>query len=89
MMFTTAYALESKWNEGNLKHERFNKLLKEARAELNHAKRREMYVEMQKIVRDDGGHVIPIFTDFVDAANSNVKFDNLSGHYELDGARCP
>ena len=88
MMFTTTYASESKWNDSNFKHERFNKLLKEARAELNNAKRREMYVEMQKIIRDDGGSVIPIFTDFVDAANSNVKFDNLSGHYELDGARC-
>ena len=63
-------------------------LLKEARAELNDAKRREMYVEMQKIIRDEGGSVIPIFTDFVDAAKPHVKFDNLSGHYELDGARC-
>jgi ABC-type transport system substrate-binding protein len=34
-MFSTAYAEGSAWNDTFWKHERFNKLLKEARAELN------------------------------------------------------
>lgn len=88
MMFTNAYAEESNWNESHFKHDRFNHLLKEARAELDDTKRREMYVEMQKIVRDEGGSVIPMFTDFVDAASTKVGFVKLSGHYELDGSRC-
>jgi len=88
MMFTNAYAEGAKWNESHLTHDRFNQLLKAARAELDDAKRREMYVEMQEIVRDEGGSVIPMFTDFVDAASKKIGFANLSGHYELDGSRC-
>ena len=87
-MFTTTYATESAWNDTNWKHERFNKLLVEARAELDNVKRLEMYVEMQQIVRDEGGVVIPIFGDFVDAAKNRIEFENLSGHYEFDGSRC-
>ena len=42
-MFTQAYGAESNWNETYWKHERFNMLLREARAELDEAKRRDMY----------------------------------------------
>ena len=59
-MFSTAYSADAAWNETNWKHEKFNKLLKEARTVLDEAKRREMYVEMQRIVRDEGGSVIPL-----------------------------
>ncbi|MEM7055256.1 MAG: ABC transporter substrate-binding protein, partial [Pseudomonadota bacterium] len=58
-MFTDAYAEESAWNDSFWKHDRFNALLKEARAELDTGKRREMYVEMQRITSDEGGVAIP------------------------------
>ena len=87
-MFSQAYAIESKWNETFWKNERFNKLLVEARSELDNAKRREMYVEMQRILWAEGGTVIPIFTDFVDAATNKVKHGPLSNKFALDGMRC-
>ena len=54
-MFSTAYASGAAWNDTAWEHERFNVLLNAARAEVDADKRREMYVEMQQIVRDEGG----------------------------------
>ena len=57
-MFSIAYAAESNWNESHWKHDKFNQLLKAARAEIDEARRRDMYVEMQSITRDEGGSII-------------------------------
>ena len=63
------------------------RLLKEARAELDENRRREMYHECQKIVRNEGGAIVYAFKDNVEAAGSKVKYANLSGIYEGDGAK--
>lgn len=87
-MFTTTYAAEADWNDTFWKHERFNKLLKEARAELDEAKRAEMYGEMQRIVRDDGGTVIPMFANYVFGLRDRVQHDgSLAGNWTLDGMK--
>jgi peptide/nickel transport system substrate-binding protein len=46
-----------------------------------------MYGEMQRIVRDEGGAVIPVFSDYVDAANIKLRFGDLSSNWQLDGLR--
>ena len=40
-MFSTAYSGDAKWNDAHWKNERFDKLLKEARVELDEKKRAE------------------------------------------------
>ncbi len=87
MMFSLAYSGDAKWNDSHFHHARFDKLLKEARAELNEAKRREMYVECQRIVRDEGGVIVFLFKDNVDAANTKVKYKNVAGNYGCDGLK--
>ena len=87
-MFSTAYAAGVPWNETLWDNARFNKLLIMARAELDTAKRREMYVEMQQIVRDDGGVVAFIFPSDLHAASDKIKYKNLSGNFQMDGGRC-
>lgn len=84
-MFSVAYSEDSAWNDTHWKHERFNKLLRMARSELDEAKRREMYVEMQRIVRDEGGVVIPVFANHVEAATRKLKFEKVAGNQGLDG----
>ncbi|MFQ5773662.1 MAG: ABC transporter substrate-binding protein [Kiloniellaceae bacterium] len=87
-MFSTAYAEGVPWNDTYWKHDRFNKLLKLARAELNQAKRREMYVEMQKIVRDEGGVVVPMFANYVFAMSKKVQHeDQMGADKDLDGTK--
>jgi len=84
-MFSIVYADDAPWNDTKWKHEKFNKLLKEARAEFNETKRHEMYVEMQRLVRDEGGVVIPCFVNNLFAASSKLKFENISPNFDFDG----
>ena len=74
-MFSMTYSEGANWNESKWSHARFNKLLKEGRVELNDDKRREIYVEMQLIVRDEGSALIPAFNDQLMAANKKVMYN--------------
>ncbi len=85
LMFTTGYASDAAWNDAHWKNERFDKLLIEARTELDVGKRRQMYWEMQEIVRDDGGTIIPIYAQYVDARRKGVHHGRLAGNRNLDG----
>ncbi len=89
MMFSTAYRAGAPWNDTYWNNESFNKLLIEARAELDQKKRRQMYVEMQKIVRDDGGVVVPMFSADLSAASDKIAHGPLAVNWELDGLRAP
>ena len=84
-MFTTAYAAEAKWNDTFWKNPRFNELLVTARAELNEAKRGEMYAEMQNILHDDGGIMVLMFNDFVTAHSKKLAHGDLNSNYDHDG----
>ena len=89
-MFSQAYSSGAAWNESRFEHERFNKLLKEARIELNDTLRREMYVEMQRILHDEGGSVVPAFNDQVMAATRKLQFTQpLRVHRMWDGYNGP
>ena len=84
-MFSTAYSDGAPWNDSFWVHDRFNQLLVAARAELDHTKRREMYVEMQRIVSDEGGVIIPMFANYVIAMADGLQHDGMAANLELDG----
>lgn len=86
-MFSLVYAADADWNNSNWKHERFNRLLKEARAMLDEVKRREMYVEMQRICSDEGGVIIPAFLTNIDATSDKVAHGEVAADREFDGWR--
>lgn len=71
-MFTTAYLSTADWNDTRFKNERFDQLLMAARAELDTAKRKQMYADMGAILRDEGGLICPMFNDFVDATSNRI-----------------
>lgn len=87
MMFSVAYAKGAPWNDTNWANERFNKLLIEARAELDLEKRTQLYGDMQEICRNDSGTVIPMFNQIVEAQRDKVDHGPISAHMELDGHR--
>jgi peptide/nickel transport system substrate-binding protein len=72
-MYSTAYLSTAEWNDTRFFNERFDNLLIEARAELDQARRREMYHEMGMMVRDEGGLICPMFNDFIDATGQRVQ----------------
>lgn len=86
LMLSTAFAADSAWNETKWTHPRFNELLVAARAELDQAKRRAMYVEMQRLIRDEGGLVAPVFANWVFVTNDKLKVsDKIAGNWTVDG----
>jgi peptide/nickel transport system substrate-binding protein len=87
-MFTTAYASGAPWNDTFWENDRFNELLLQARSELDEAKRASMYHEMQAIVSNDGGVVIPMFASYVMAHSDAIAHsDEVGANWTLDGFR--
>lgn len=76
-MYTTAYLSTADWNDTKFRNEQFDQMLIAARAELDEAKRTQMYADMGMIIHNEGGLICPMFNDFVDATS-----DRLAGWVE-------
>lgn len=92
-MYSSAYVETTEWNDTAWRDtpaaDRFNELVKLARAELDQAKRAAMYRETQMLIRDDGGAVVPMFANHIMGVNKNrIAHDPvIAGNWELDGNR--
>ncbi|RWI41571.1 MAG: peptide ABC transporter substrate-binding protein, partial [Mesorhizobium sp.] len=53
-------------------NDKFDKLLIEARVEFDEDKRKNLYREMAIIVRNQGGVIIPMFNQAIDAISGKV-----------------
>ena len=88
MIFSVSLGAGGAWNATKFNNKRFEDLLLKARSELKEELRREMYVEMQKIVHDEDGAVTPVFNNFVWARSDKVATGGaLSNNMDLDGQR--
>jgi peptide/nickel transport system substrate-binding protein len=87
LMFTTAYAEGAAWNETFWKHPRFNELLIQARSELDKAKRTAMYAEMQEIVSEEGGTMVLMFYNYLNAHAKNVAYGDVAKNWDVDGMK--
>ncbi len=87
-MFATAYSCGASWNDSFWCHDRFEELMVSARAELDPAKREAQYHEMQDIVGNQGGVIIPMFANYVFATSSKVgTADAFGSNWDMDGER--
>jgi len=71
-MYSTAYLSTADWNDTKFIREDFDKIIIGARAELDQAKRKAMYRDAAVMVRDEGGLILPMFNDFIDATVDSV-----------------
>ena len=86
-MFTTTYSKGASWNETNWSHPRFEELLVQGRAETDEKKRAAIYAEMQQLQHDDGGAIVLVFNNYVDAASKKLAHGKVAGNWEGDGLR--
>ena len=88
-MLTTACSSGAAWNDTFWDNARFNALLVAARAELDEAKRREIHDEMQLILNEDGGAIIPMFANRVFVASNAIatRGEELVFNWDMDGER--
>jgi len=89
-MFAAAYMSDGEWNDTAWRTgaaaDRFNKLVIAARSELDTNKRREMYYECQALVSDDGGALVPMFANHIQAISNKIAHDEkIAANWESDG----
>ncbi|MBV8568575.1 MAG: peptide ABC transporter substrate-binding protein, partial [Methylobacteriaceae bacterium] len=72
-MLSIAYKSDAKWNDTYWKRPEFDKILIAARTEFDEGKRKQMYGELQKMISEDGGALIPMFIDYLEAGSAKVK----------------
>lgn len=73
LMLSVAYKSDAPWNESFWKRPEFDRLLQQARGELDPVKRRELYAECQRMIWEDGGEIIPMFNNFLFGASKRVE----------------
>ena len=87
-MFSTAYVPGVPWNDNHWDNARFQELLIQGRTELDSDKRRAIYGEMQALISAEGGTIIPMFANYVDAASVKLAHDDAIGNiYQMDSGR--
>ena len=87
-MFSTAYESGVPWNDTGWENARFQELLLTARAELDSAKRAEQYYEMQALLSAEGGTVIPMYANYVDAHSAKLTNSGTVGNvFQMDSSR--
>ena len=89
VMMELAFGPGAPWNESHWNSERMGVLLASARAETDAAKRKDMFCEMQGLIRAESGTTIPFHTNYVDGAGDHVKGLPRVPLAELGGAEWP
>ena len=83
-MLSVAFGAGAPWNESHWKNDKFEKLLADARSETDEAKRKPYIWEMQAMLHEDGGAIIPVFRDWLDAHNDKVGGHTPHGGFDMD-----
>ncbi|MEM1237492.1 MAG: ABC transporter substrate-binding protein [Pseudomonadota bacterium] len=87
-MFSTAYESGVPWNDTSWENARFQELLLSGRAELDTAKRSEIYTEMQAIMSAEGGTIVPMYANYVDAHSTKLANSGTIGNlWQMDSSR--
>lgn len=86
-MLTVAYSSNSSQNDTHWHNATFDAKLAEARALLDQDKRAAIYAELQRLISDEGGAIIPMFGDYLDAVST--KLGGVTSHpmFNFMGAR--
>ena len=72
-ILTQFFKSDAAWNESRWKNPKFDQLLVAARGEVDLAKRKQMYADMQTMIHEEAGIGIPLFLASIDGHSSRVK----------------
>ena len=86
-MLEVAYASGAPWNESHWRNGRFDALLARAKAEVDEARRRAMIFDLQAMLTDGGGTLIPCFRDWLDARHRKVGGHTPHSGFDMDNGR--
>ncbi|MDO6728210.1 ABC transporter substrate-binding protein [Cognatishimia sp. 1_MG-2023] len=88
-MYSTAYTSSSAWNDTHFYNEEFDALIVQARAELDQEKRAELYSKIAHLLWEEGGAVVPMFNDLIDAHTDAIAGWEPDPNFELMAGYAP
>ncbi len=77
-MVGTIDRLGAAWNDTHFKRGEFDNLLAAARGEQNEEKKRQMYYDMQFIIEEQGGTILPVFNNYIFAGSEKIDGFSMS-----------
>ena len=86
-MLEIAYQSQAPWNESHWADAAFDALLARAQAEVDDAKRRSAVWDMQAMLTERGGTLIPCFRDWLDAHHRKVGGHTPHSGFDMDNGR--
>lgn len=73
IFLSLAFASTAKWNETAWQNEQFDELLVKVRSVTDPVLRKQMYCDMQNMIRDTAGQIITAHRSYIDGAADHVK----------------
>ena len=86
-MLEVAYQSQAPWNESHWRDPAFDRLLAAAQAEVDEVKRRAAIFDMQAMLTERSGTLIPCFRDWLDAHNRKVGGHTPHSGFDMDNGR--
>ncbi len=88
LILSLAYICGAAWGDTNWCHEKFTNLVAAARVELDTAKRKAIYADVQWILHEVGSTVVPIFQNLVHGVSDKIDTGgDVLGAHPLDTFR--
>jgi peptide/nickel transport system substrate-binding protein len=87
LALSTTFLSNAAWNDTRWFRPGFDKIIIEARAELDEGKRKQLYAEAQKMVHEDGGFICFAIGDFLDGYSKRVRGNDIHARYDLNDQR--
>lgn len=72
LILSAVYLSTAGWNDTAWRRSDFDQLLIQARGELDTGKRKQMYHDLQMMIWEDGGQIIPVFNSWIFASQNNI-----------------
>ena len=91
LTYATVHMTNSAANESKYVNPHIDELMLQARATLDEAARKAIWCDLQQLISDEGGNLIPSFVDYLDGVGSHVQgfeghpMGGLSDHYTGEG----
>ncbi len=89
IMMTLAYKGDAPWNESYWVNDQFDELLVNVRGVTDPDLRRQMYCDMQTLIHEEGGTILPNHRNYVDAASTSLKGRTYVPLNAFGGAESP
>ena len=89
IILSSLFHSEAPYNESQFKSERVDQLLVDGRSQTDPTLRKEIYCEIQTIIHNEAGNIIPWHQSIVDAASSKVRGIPMVPVNSLGGGEWP